>query len=96
VRRIEKNAAEAAQLFAFATHGADVSTARRERTARAGESRARDGDRGVRRRRRLDAVDAFEVEALRAESTLDAIVEDSRDDLAAARDLCAVPPSPPR
>ena len=39
----------------------------------------------------LDAVDAFEVEALRASSTLDAIVDDSRDDLATARDLRGVP-----
>ena len=39
----------------------------------------------------IDAVETFEVEALRAESTLSAIVEDSRDDLIVARNAPQVP-----
>ena len=39
----------------------------------------------------LDAVETFEVEALRAESTLSAIVEDSRGDLVVARTAPQVP-----
>jgi len=93
VRRIEKNATEAAQLFAFATHGADVSTARRENGQREQANLALETAMEAVRRATtlLDAVDAFEVEALRAESTLDAIVEDSRDDLVTARELQSIP-----
>ena len=93
VRRVEKNAAEAAQLFAFATHGADVSTARRESGQREQANLALEtAIEAVRRATTLlDAVDAFEVEALRAESTLDAIVDDSRGDLVVARELAHVP-----
>ncbi|MBF4561710.1 hypothetical protein ITJ43_06115 [Microbacterium sp. VKM Ac-2870] len=93
VRRVEKNAAEAAQLFAFATHGADVSTARRESGQREQANLALEtAIEAVRRATTLlDAVDAFEVEALRAESTLDAIVDDSRGDLVVARELAQVP-----
>jgi len=93
VRRIEKNAAEAAQLLSFATHGADVSTARRESGQREQANLALETAMEAARRATtlLDAVDAFEVEALRAESTLAAIVDDSREDLVVARELARIP-----
>ena len=93
LRKISGNTREAAQLLEFATHGADVSTARRVGGQREQANLALETaiEAGRRATTLLDAVDAFEVEALRAESTLDAIVDDSRDDLAAARDLRAVP-----
>ncbi|MFT3798474.1 hypothetical protein [Microbacterium sp.] len=93
VRKIARNPAEAAQLLEFAIHGADVSAARRESGQREQANLALETAIEAARRATtlLDAVDAFEIEALRAESTLDAIVDDSRDDLAAARDLVHVP-----
>ena len=39
----------------------------------------------------IDAVETFEIEALRAESTLSAVIEDSRGDIVAARDAPQVP-----
>lgn len=93
MRKIAGNTHEAAQLLAFATHGADVSTQRRESGQREQANLALETaiEAGRRATALLDAVDTFEIEALRAESTLDAIVDDSREDLAAARDLRAVP-----
>lgn len=93
MRKISGNTHEAAQLLAFATHGADVSTQRRESGQREQANLALETaiEAGRRATALLDAVDTFEIEALRAESTLDAIVDDSREDLAAARDLRAVP-----
>ena len=93
LHKIAGNPGEAAQLLEFAAHGADVSTSRRESGQREQANLALEtAIEAVRRATTLlDAVDAFEVEALRAESTLDAIVEDSRGDLAAAKDLLHVP-----
>jgi len=93
LRKISGNTTEAAQLLEFATHGADVSTARRESGQREQANLALETAIEAARRATtlLDAVDTFEVEALRAESTLDAIVDDSREDLAAARDLRELP-----
>ncbi len=93
LRKISGNAREAASLLEFATHGADISAARRESGQREQANLALETAIEASRRATtlLDAVDTFEVEALRAESTLDAIAEDSRDDLAAARDLLHVP-----
>lgn len=92
LRKIAGNAREGAQLLEFATHSADVSSARRESGQREQANLALETaiEAGRRATTLLDAVDAFEIEALRAESTLDAIVDDSRDDLAAARDLRSV------
>lgn len=93
LRKIAGNTREAAQLLEFATHGAEVSTSRRESGQREQANLALETaiEAGRRATTLLDAVDTFEVEALRAESTLDAIVDDSREDLAAARDLRTVP-----
>lgn len=92
LRKIAGNPREATQLLEFALHGADVSTARRESGQREQANLALETAIEASRRATtlLDAVDAFEVEALRAESTLDAIVDDSREDLGAARDVSQV------
>ncbi|MBN9213888.1 MAG: hypothetical protein ABS62_03275 [Microbacterium sp. SCN 70-200] len=93
MRKILGNTREATQLLEFATHGADVSAQRRESGQREQANLALETaiEAGRRATALLDAVDTFEIEALRAESTLDAIIDDSREDLAAARDLRAVP-----
>ncbi len=93
LRKISGNTREAAQLLEFARHSAEISTARREGGQREHANLALETaiEAGRRATTLLDAVDTFEVEALRAESTLAAIIEDSRDDLAAARDLRNVP-----
>lgn len=84
--QVEVNPAEAEQLLGFAEHGAAVAERRREAGQREQANLALEAaTESVRRAAALlDAVETFEVEALRAESTLAAIVEDSRADLAAA------------
>lgn len=93
LRKVAGNHAEAGQLLEFATHGADVSERRREAGQREqGNLALETAIEAVRRATTLiDAVDGYEVEALRAESTLDAIVLDSREDLAAAKDIATIP-----
>lgn len=93
LRKISGNPAEATQLIDFAGHGADVSEARRESGQREQANLALETAMEAVRRATtlLDAVDAYEVEALRAASTLAAIVDDSREDIVAARDLRQVP-----
>ncbi|WP_336633278.1 MULTISPECIES: hypothetical protein [unclassified Microbacterium] len=93
MRKIAGNTREAGQLLEFAVHGADISTARRESGQREQANLALETAIEASRRATtlLDAVDTFEIEALRAESTLDAIVDDSRQDVAAAREFRAVP-----
>lgn len=93
MRKIAGNTREAGQLLDFAVHGADISTARRESGQREQANLALETAIEASRRATtlLDAVDTFEVEALRAESTLDAIVDDSRQDVAAAREFRSVP-----
>lgn len=93
MNKVAGNPREAAQLLDFAVHGAEISTARRESGQREQANLALETaiEAGRRATMLLDAVDAFEVEALRAESTRDAIVDDSREDIAAARDLRTVP-----
>lgn len=87
MRRVGRSADEAEQLLAFATHGADVSERRRE--ARRNEESVlalETATEAVRRAETLlDSVDDFEIEALRAESTLAEVLEDSRGDLIRAR-----------
>ncbi|ALJ21273.1 hypothetical protein [Microbacterium sp. No. 7] len=87
VHKVAGNAAETRQLLAFAEHSADISTARRESGQREQANLALEtAIEAVRRARTLlDAVDTYEIEALRAESTLAAIIEDSREDIVAAR-----------
>lgn len=93
LRKVAGNHSEASQLLEFATHGAEVSERRRESGQREQANLALEtAIEAVRRATTLiDAVDGYEVEALRAESTLDAIVLDSREDLAAAKDIATVP-----
>ena len=83
---VEANAAEADQLLGFAEHSVGVAERRRAAGQREQASVALEASvESVRRAATLlDAVETFEVEALRAESTLAAIVEESRRDLAAA------------
>jgi len=91
--QIVASAAEAEQLIAFATHGADVSE--RRRAAKQNEEANLALETATEATRRasalLDAVEDFEIEALRAESTLAEVVADSRADLIAARNAPQVP-----
>jgi hypothetical protein len=93
VRTIAANADEGAQLLDFAEHGADVSERRRTSGQREQALLALEtATEAVRRAASLfDAVDDFEVEALRAQSTLADVVADSRGDIVAARDAPQVP-----
>lgn len=84
--QVEANPTEAEQLLGFAEHGVGVAERRREAGQREQANLAIEASvESVRRAATLlDAVETFEVEALRAESTLAAIVEDSRGDIAVA------------
>ncbi|CAN3701341.1 hypothetical protein MMX123_01334 [Microbacterium sp. MM2322] len=87
LQQIGGNPEEIEQLLDFAVHTAAVSERRREAGQREQASVALEAATESARRAEslLDAVDMFEIEALRAESTLAAVVEDSRGDLAEAR-----------
>ena len=93
VQQIRNSAAEAEQLIAFAEHGADV--AERRRAAQQNEEANLALETAAEAIRRtgalLDAVEDFEIEALRAESTLAEVVADSRGDIIAARRAPKVP-----
>ncbi|MDZ4044177.1 MAG: hypothetical protein U1E32_00170 [Rhodoglobus sp.] len=93
MHQITASAAEAEQLISFATHSADVSE--RRRAAKQNEEANVALETATEATRRasalLDAVEDFEIEALRAESTLAEVVADSRNDLIAARNAPAVP-----
>ncbi len=91
--QIDANPAEAEQLIGFAEHSASVAERRREAGQREQANFALEAAAEAVRRAAtlLDAVETFEVEALRAESTLSAIVEDSREDIVVA---LKEPPSP--
>ncbi|GEP47987.1 hypothetical protein FVP74_04645 [Microbacterium saccharophilum] len=93
LRKISGNPVEARQLLEFAIHGSDVSEVRRESGQREQANIALEtAIEAVRRATTLlESVDQFEVEALRAASTLTAIVDDSRQDIVDARDLAGVP-----
>lgn len=84
--QVQANPAEAEQLLGFAEHSAGVAERRREAGQREQANLALEASaESVRRAAALlDAVENFEVEALRAESTLAAIVEDSRGDIVVA------------
>ncbi|GAA1814360.1 hypothetical protein [Agromyces neolithicus] len=84
--QVASNPAEADQLLGFAEHSAGVAERRREAGQREQANLALEAStESVRRAAALlDAVETFEVESLRAESTLAAIVEDSRGDLVVA------------
>jgi hypothetical protein len=84
--QVDQNPAEAEQLLGFAEHSAGVAERRRDAGQREQANMALEAcTEAVRRAETLvDAVETFEVEALRAESTLAAIVEDSRGDIVVA------------
>lgn len=84
--QVESNPLEAEQLLGFAEHSAGVAERRRDAGQREQANMALEAaTESVRRAETLlDAVETFEVESLRAESTLAAIVADSREDLVAA------------
>ena len=87
MHQISASAGEAEQLVSFAIHGADVSE--RRRAARQNEEANLALETATEATRRagalMDAVEDFEIEALRAESTLAEVVTDSRGDIVAAR-----------
>lgn len=91
--QIRSSADEAEQLIAFAVHGADV--AERRRAARQNEEANLALETATEAIRRvgalLDAVEDFEIEALRAESTLAEVIADSRSDIIAARTAPKMP-----
>ncbi|MEE2814479.1 MAG: hypothetical protein VYC96_02285, partial [Actinomycetota bacterium] len=93
MRRIASSGDEAEQLLAFATHGAAVSE--RRRAARQNEEANLALETATEAVRRagalLDAVEDFEIQALRAESTLADVVADSRGDIVAARNAPQTP-----
>lgn len=93
MHRISSAAEESEQLIAFATHGADVSERRRAAQQNQEANLALEtATEAVRRAGAiLDAVEDFEIEALRAESTLADVVADSREDIAAARNAPQTP-----
>ena len=93
LRQVKDNATEAEQLLTFAEHSLDVAARRREGGNNAASTVALEAaTEGVRRSATLlEAVENYEIEALRAESTLAAVVADSRGDLIAVR---SVPVSP--
>lgn len=93
MHRVSSSADEATQLVAFATHSADVSERRRSAGQNGEANLALETATEATRRAGalLDAVDDFEIEALRAESTLADVVADSRADIAAARSAPQTP-----
>jgi hypothetical protein len=87
LRQIVQSADEADQLLSFALHSADVSTRRREagRTEEANLALETATEAVRRSATIIDGVEDWEIEALRAESTLADVIADSRDDLVQAR-----------
>ncbi|KAJ1681537.1 hypothetical protein LUZ63_023240 [Rhynchospora breviuscula] len=87
LQQVSGNPEEVEQLLDFAVHTAGVSERRREAGQREQASVALEAATEAVRRAEslLDAVDTFEIEALRAESTLAAVIDDSRSDLVEAR-----------
>ncbi|WP_460774856.1 hypothetical protein [Microbacterium sp. GXF7504] len=93
LRQVSGNPDEAEQVLGFAEHSADVSERRRD--AGRGEEANLALEAATESVRRaegmLDAVEDFEIEALRAESTLTDVIADSRGDLMAVRDAPRTP-----
>ncbi|GAA3652852.1 hypothetical protein [Microbacterium marinilacus] len=89
LHRVAANPDEAEQLLDFALHSADVSARRREaRRAEEANVALETATEAVRRAGTIiDGVEDFEIEALRAQSTLAEVVADSRQDIVAARPL---------
>jgi hypothetical protein len=93
LEQVDANPSEAEQLIGFAEHSAGIAERRREAGQREQANLALEAATEAARRAGtlIDAVETFEVEALRAESTLAAIIEDSREDLVVARSAPQVP-----
>lgn len=93
LRQVADGPDEAEQLLTFAAHSADVSFRRREAERREEANLALEtATEAVRRAAAIiDGIEDFEIEALRAESTLADVIADSRGDLVAARDAPQVP-----
>ena len=93
LRQVAEGADEAEQLLTFAAHSADVSARRRHDGRREEANLALEtATEAVRRAEAIiDGVEDFEIEALRAESTLADVIADSRGDLVAARQAPQVP-----
>jgi hypothetical protein len=87
LNRVAANPAEAEQLLDFALHSADVSVRRREaRRPEEANVALETATEAVRRAGTImDGVEDFEIEALRAQSTLADVIADSRQDIVAAR-----------
>jgi hypothetical protein len=87
LRQVAQTPEEAARLLDFAEHGAEIAERRRADGQREqGNMALEAATESVRRATAmLDALDTYEVEALRAESTLAAVVDSSRGDLETAR-----------
>ncbi|MBP2437601.1 hypothetical protein [Microbacterium amylolyticum] len=87
MQRVGANAVEARQLLDFADHSADVAARRRESGHRDDAMVALEtATEAVRRAGKIiDGVDDFEIEAMRAQSTLADVVADSRGDIQEAR-----------
>jgi hypothetical protein len=93
LRQVSEGADEAEQLLTFAAHSADVSARRREAGRREEANLALETSTEAVRRASaiIDGIEDFEIEALRAESTLADVIADSRGDLVAARQAPQVP-----
>ncbi|MGC5169289.1 hypothetical protein ACPW96_06470 [Micromonospora sp. DT81.3] len=93
LRQVSAGADEAEQLLTFAAHSADVSARRRDAGRREEANLALEtATEAVRRAAAIiDGIEDFEIEALRAESTLADVIADSRGDLVAARQAPQVP-----
>ncbi|MGO1547536.1 hypothetical protein [Microbacterium gubbeenense] len=87
LQRIGANPAEGRQLVDFALHSCDVAERRREAGRKDDALVALEAAiEAVRRAQAiLDAVDDFEIEAMRAQNTLSEVVADSRGDIGEAR-----------
>lgn len=87
LHRVAANPDEAEQLLDFALHSADVSVRRREaRRPEEANLALETATEAIRRASTImDGVEDFEIEALRAQSTLADVVADSRQDIVAAR-----------
>ncbi|MBO3662058.1 hypothetical protein [Microbacterium stercoris] len=89
LNRVAANPAEAEQLLEFALHSADISARRREaRRPEEANVALETATEAVRRAETIiDGVEDFEIESLRAQSTLADVIADSRGDIVAARAL---------
>lgn len=93
LHRVEANPDEAEQLLDFATRAAEVSHRRREEKRTEDALSALETATEALRRARtiIEGVEDFEIEAMRAQSTLADVVADSRSDIVEARSAPQTP-----